>query len=65
MPERDEPKLYTSYILREDGTKEVVGYAYGPSWIEQALYMDDLKFNTPEEAKAWWERWEKKHAGKS
>lgn len=49
-------QLYTSFIRREDGELEVDGYAYGAPWVEQALSMDDIKFDTPEEAKAWWEK---------
>lgn len=48
--------LYTSFIRREDGELEVDGYAYGAPWVEQALSMDDIKFDTPEEAKEWWEK---------
>ena len=33
-----------------------VAYAYGDPWVSMALFMDDLKFKTPEEAKAWWEK---------
>lgn len=29
-------------------------YAFGDEWVAQALYMDDIQFDTPEEAKAWW-----------
>ena len=32
-------------------------YAYGEPWVEQALFMDDMKYNTPEEAIAAWERY--------
>lgn len=39
---------------REDGTP--VAYAYGEPWVAQALYMDDIQFDTPEEAKAWWDK---------
>lgn len=49
-------RLYTSYIKDEKGNLIVTGYAYGEEWVEQALFMDDIKFKTPEEAKAWWER---------
>ena len=31
-------------------------YAYGPEWVSMALYMDDIGYDTPEEAKAAWER---------
>ena len=46
--------LYTNYAREEDGTLRPIGYAYGAPWVAQALYMDDLKFDTPEEAKEWW-----------
>ena len=60
--EKDVPRLWESCIQREDGTKEVIGYAYGPSWVAQALYMDDLKFKTPEEAKEWWSKYHGKNS---
>ena len=63
--ESDNPQLWESCIMRADGTKEVIGYAYGPSWVAQALSMDDLKFKTPEEAENWWKEWEKKHGNAS
>lgn len=56
-------RLYTKYEEQEDGTKIPVGYAYGEPWVAQALSMDDLRFETPEGAVAWWEnegRWQKK-----
>ena len=37
-------------------------YAYGEKWEVMGLYPDDIKFKTLEEAKAWWEEWEKTHA---
>ena len=46
--ENDIPRLWESCIQRADGTKEVVGYAIGPSWVGRALSMDGLKFKTPE-----------------
>ena len=49
-------ELYKNVITREDGTEEVIGYAYGDEWVAMALYMDDIKFKTPEEAKEWWEK---------
>lgn len=49
-------QLYTSYIKDENGNLIVNGYAYGEEWVSQALLMDDIKFKTPEEAKAWWDR---------
>lgn len=48
--------LYTNYAREEDGTLRPIGYAYGAPWVAQALYMDDLKFDTPDEAKEWWNR---------
>lgn len=54
----DEPKeqLYVSY--RGD---EIDGYVYGEDWVAMALYCDDMKYPTPEEAKAAWERWKAEH----
>lgn len=52
----DEPSLYTAYYQEEDGDVKVKGYAYGASWVAQALMMDDICFDTPEEAKEWWEK---------
>ena len=46
--------LYTNYAQEEDGTLRPIGYAYGAPWVAQALYMDDLKFDTPDEAIKWW-----------
>lgn len=51
----DEVRLYTSRTKMPDGT-ERVQYAYGAPWVEMALLLDDIAFDTPEEAKAWWER---------
>lgn len=48
--------LYTNYVQEEDGTIRPIGYAYGAPWVAQALYMDDMRFDTPEEAKEWWEK---------
>ena len=48
--------LYVNYIQDEEGNMLVDGYAYGEPWVAQALYMDDLKFDTPEKAKEWWEK---------
>ena len=63
--ENDIPRLWESCITRKDGTKEVIGYAFGPSWVGCALSMDDLKFKTPEEAENWWKEWEKKNGSGS
>ena len=59
MPEselEEKEQLYIARIIREDGTEEITGYAYGLPWVAMALYMDDLKFPTPEAAKAWWDK---------
>ena len=47
--DNETPRLYTAY---RDG--EPYAYAYGPPWVAMALYMDDIKFDTPEEAEEWW-----------
>ncbi len=52
-------RLYAVYSdeADEDGTVRTVrpiAYAYGAPWVAQALYMDDLKFDTPDEAIKWW-----------
>ena len=62
MDEENSVELYTAYREDPDGTKIVTGYAYGEEWVAMALYMDDIRFDTPEEAKAWWE---KNYGGKS
>ena len=54
MPKKT-PTMYESCVEHEDGTVEVIGYAYGDSWVAMALSMGDICFDTPEEAKAWWE----------
>lgn len=43
------------YTMMVDG--KPVAYAYGEEWVAMGLYMDDIKFKTPEEAKAWWEKY--------
>ncbi len=45
------------YIKYDKG--EPVAYAYGEEWVAMALYMDDIHYDTPEEAKAAWERMKK------
>ena len=55
MMEEDLVQMYESHIVLPDGT-ERIRYAYGLPWIAMALYMDDLAFKTPEEAKTWWEK---------
>ena len=56
----EEEQLYYRVRQDEDGKAVIEGYAYGPDWVAMAMYMDDLLFDTPEEAKAWWEK-EKKN----
>ena len=53
---KDEPKLYEACVIDEKGERHVMAYAYGAPWVATALYMDDIKFKTPEEAKEWWEK---------
>lgn len=48
--------LYTNYMQEEDGTLVALGYAYGEPWVAQALLMGDMSFDTPEEAKEWWDK---------
>lgn len=55
--EHEEPTLYTHYTQDADGTVRVLGYAYGTSWVAEALLMDDIRFDTPEEAKEWWDKY--------
>lgn len=52
--EENEPKLQM-YIKKTEGRPNK--YAYGEDWIEQALLMDDIQFDTEEEAIAWWEKY--------
>ena len=52
--------LYTNYVQEKDGTIRPIGYAYGEPWVALALLMGDMSFDTPEEAKEWWEN----HYGK-
>lgn len=55
-PDSVEFMLYTNYVEEADGTLRPIGYAYGAPWVQQALLMDDIRFDTPEEAKEWWEK---------
>lgn len=48
--------LYTNYVQEKDGTIRPIGYAYGEPWVSQAFLMGGISFDTPEEAKAWWEK---------
>lgn len=47
------------YVKYEDDIP--IAYAYGKPWVAQALFMDDIGYDTPEEAKAAWERWSKRN----
>ena len=40
------------YVKYDDGVP--VAYAYGEEWVAMALYMDDVGYATPEEAKLAW-----------
>lgn len=53
----DPPRLWTKWEGEQAiaGASKPVAYAYGPSWVRQALQMGDVSFKTPEEAKAAWE----------
>ena len=51
----DNVRMYESHTKFPDGT-ERVQYAYGAPWVAQALLMDDIAFDSPEEARDWWER---------
>lgn len=48
--------LYADYVREKDGTVRPIGYAYGKPWVAQALAMGDMRFDTPEEAREWWEK---------
>ena len=50
-------KLY----VRRSATEPHEMFAYGDPWVAMALYMDDIKFLTPEEAKAWWTKYLEDH----
>ena len=52
-----EVMLYANYSMDADGNVSVVGYAYGAPWVAEALLMDDIRFDTAEEAKAWWKKY--------
>ena len=47
--------LYVKYRTNEKGEQEPVAYAYGDEWVAMALYMDDIGYPTPEEARGAWE----------
>lgn len=49
-------ELYIAQRVDENGNITITGYAYGEPWVAQALMMDDIRFDTEEEAKAWWEK---------
>lgn len=52
---RHDPRLYEMHSSY--GTR----YAYGDRWVAMALYMDDIRCKTPEEAMEWWERFLAEH----
>lgn len=54
--DEERESLYTLYEEDEEGVARPIAYAYGAPWVAQALLMNDIKFDTPAEAKAWWEK---------
>ena len=48
------------YTKLHDG--KPVAYAYGEEWVAMALYMDDIKHDTPEEAEEAWRKWKEKNS---
>ncbi len=50
----EEVQLHKVRTKLPDGT-EKIKYAYGPPLVAISLIMDDVAFDTPEEAVAWWE----------
>lgn len=48
-------QMYEAHTHLPDGS-ERIRYAYGAPWIAMALYMDDIAFDTPEQAKEFWEK---------
>lgn len=53
-------KLYTRHNAFGN-TPGKPKYAYGDPWVAAALFIDDLKFDTPEEAMQWWEQFLNEH----
>ena len=51
------------YVKYEGDTP--VAYAYGEEWVAMALFMDDVGYPTPEEAKAAWRSMQEKERGNS
>ena len=47
--------------VRHSATEPHEMYAYGDPWVCAALFADDVKFETREEAKAWWEQFLKEY----
>ncbi len=45
-------QLYVKY-----NGDQPVAYAFGEPWVSQALFMDDIRCKTPEEAMEWWNRY--------
>lgn len=48
----EQAQLYVKY----DAGGVPIAYAYGEEWVAQALYMDDIRYKTPEEAMEAWQR---------
>lgn len=56
MPDEKKLQLYTAMREAPDGTQTIIGYAYGEPWVGQALFMDDIRFDTPDAAISWWRK---------
>ena len=55
----------SEHLYKMQRGNEILGYAYGEDWVAQALYMDDMRYSTPEEAKAAWEEYKAQQKEKS
>jgi len=53
-------QLYTKCHTDENGNTIVDAYAYGEDWVAMALYMDDIGYPTPEEAREAWRRYKER-----
>ena len=54
MNERSVTVTVEMYVHYVDGIP--VKYAYGEPWVAMALYMDDIGYDTPEEAIEAWDK---------
>lgn len=48
-------QMYVMGTLDDNGNVIQKRYAYGDPWVQQALIMDDIGFETGLEAMAWWQ----------